>query len=126
MPSGMLCRVTASTIIRSAAQPAFALSLLTADMQVGYQMIQGKQKQYAETKIRQTPGKKANRPNFSDCSIAGISRLQTDAATITPAAKPASERCTRSPRARRIKKYARCAQRCTQKGDQNPPKSFRQ
>lgn len=31
---------------------------------------------------------------LSDCSIAGISRLQIDAATITPAAKPASERCT--------------------------------
>ena len=33
----------------------------------------------------------------SDCSMAGISRLQIDAATITPAAKPARERCTRSP-----------------------------
>ena len=32
----------------------------------------------------------------SDCSMAGISRLQMDAATITPAAKPARERCTRS------------------------------
>ena len=34
----------------------------------------------------------------SDCSMAGINRLQMDAATITPAAKPARERCTRSPR----------------------------
>ena len=34
----------------------------------------------------------------SDCSMAGISRLQMDAATITPAAKPARARCTRSPR----------------------------
>ena len=34
----------------------------------------------------------------SDCSMAGISKLQMDAATITPAAKPARERCTRSPR----------------------------
>ena len=34
----------------------------------------------------------------SDCSVAGISRLQIDAATITPAAKPASARCTKSPR----------------------------
>ncbi len=33
----------------------------------------------------------------SDCSMAGISRLQIDAATITPAAKPASARCTKSP-----------------------------
>ena len=29
--------------------------------------------------------------------MAGISRLQIDAATITPAAKPASARCTKSP-----------------------------
>ena len=34
----------------------------------------------------------------SDCSMAGISKLHIDAATITPAAKPARERCTRSPR----------------------------
>ena len=37
-------------------------------------------------------------PMASDCSMAGISRLQMDAATITPAAKPASERSIRSPR----------------------------
>ena len=37
-------------------------------------------------------------PMPSDCSIAGINRLHIDAATITPAAKPASERCTKSPR----------------------------
>ena len=36
-------------------------------------------------------------PMPSDCSMAGISRLQIDAATITPAAKPARARCTRSP-----------------------------
>ena len=30
----------------------------------------------------------------TDCSMAGISRLRTDAATITPAAKPVSARCT--------------------------------
>jgi len=34
----------------------------------------------------------------SDCSMAGINKLQIDAATITPAAKPARARCTRSPR----------------------------
>ena len=37
-------------------------------------------------------------PKPSDCSMAGISRLHIDAATITPAAKPARARCTRSPR----------------------------
>ena len=42
-------------------------------------------------------GRKDSLPIPSDCSIAGISKLQIDAATITPAAKPASERCTKSP-----------------------------
>ena len=37
-------------------------------------------------------------PIPSDCSMAGISRLQMDAATITPAAKPARARCTKLPR----------------------------
>mgnify|MGYP007103708659 CR=1 FL=1 len=37
-------------------------------------------------------------PMPSDCSMAGISRLQIEAATITPAAKPARARRTRSPR----------------------------
>jgi hypothetical protein len=41
-------------------------------------------------------GRKENAPRFSDCSIAGIRRLQTDAATITPAANPVSARCTLS------------------------------
>ena len=35
-------------------------------------------------------------PIALDSSMAGISRLQTEAATITPAAKPVSARCTRS------------------------------
>ena len=48
-------------------------------------------------------GTKANLPRPSDCSMAGISRLHTEAATITPAAKPVSIRWTRSPRLRRMK-----------------------
>jgi hypothetical protein len=35
-----------------------------------------------------TAGKKAGLPEAEACSIAGIRRLQTDAATITPAANP--------------------------------------
>jgi hypothetical protein len=35
-------------------------------------------------------GTKANLPRADDISIEGISRLHTDAATITPAAKPES------------------------------------
>ena len=38
------------------------------------------------------------------CSIAGSSRLQMEAATITPAAKPVSARCTISPKLFRKKK----------------------
>ena len=41
-------------------------------------------------------GRNESFPIPADCSIAGISKLQTEAATITPAAKPVSERCTAS------------------------------
>gem|GEM_PF-3415502 len=43
-----------------------------------------------------TAGRKASRPRWALCSIAGIKRLQTDAATMTPAAKPVSARCSPS------------------------------
>ena len=36
-------------------------------------------------------------PISAPCSIAGISRLQIDAATMTPAAKPVNARCTGTP-----------------------------
>jgi len=55
---------------RSAAQPAFwPLSLLTADMQVGYQMIQGKQKQHAEPKSgkRREKGEPSQLLRLFDC-----------------------------------------------------------
>ena len=35
-------------------------------------------------------GRKAKRPSSVDCSIAGTIKLQIDAATMTPAAKPVS------------------------------------
>ena len=41
-----------------------------------------------------TAGRKAKVPASVDCSMAGISRLQIDAATMTPEAKPVSPRCT--------------------------------
>ena len=37
-------------------------------------------------------GKNASLPRSAACSMAGISRLHTDAATITPAAKPVRAR----------------------------------
>ena len=43
-----------------------------------------------------TAGRNDHRPSAADCAMAGISRLHTEAATITPAAKPVSERCTAS------------------------------
>ena len=39
-------------------------------------------------------GRNDSRPSAADCSSAGESRLQNDAATMTPAAKPVSARCT--------------------------------
>ena len=42
-----------------------------------------------------TAGKKDHRPISAACSIAGTSRLQTDAAAMTPAAKPVKARCRR-------------------------------
>ena len=41
-------------------------------------------------------GRNESFPIPADCSTAGISKLQTEAATITPAAKPVRLRCTRS------------------------------
>ena len=43
-----------------------------------------------------TAGKNDHRLSAADCSMAGISRLHTLAATITPAAKPVRARCTAS------------------------------
>ena len=41
-----------------------------------------------------TAGTKAHGPMPEACSMAGTSRLQMEAATMTPAAKPVSARCT--------------------------------
>ena len=49
-------------------------------------------------------GANAQRPIASHCSIAGMSSDQTEAATITPEAKPSSARLTRSPRPSRSRK----------------------
>lgn len=40
-------------------------------------------------------GTNDNFPILPDCSIAGISKLQTEAAVITPAANPVSALCSR-------------------------------
>jgi len=41
-------------------------------------------------------GRNESLPSAADCSMAGINKLHTEAATITPAAKPVRLRCTRS------------------------------
>lgn len=51
-----------------------------------------------------TTGRNESLPSPADCSMAGISRLQTEAATITPAANPVRMRCTLSLREFFIKK----------------------
>ena len=60
----------------------------------------------------------------SDCSMAGISRLHIDAATITPAAKPARARCTEITKGFFHKEHAGRAQRCTQERDHDSKKGF--
>ena len=48
-------------------------------------------------------GRNDSFPIHAACSIAGISRLHTEAATITPAAKPVKMRCMASLSCLRIK-----------------------
>ena len=94
----MLCRVTANTIIVVRSSLVFgpsACSLPTCRWGIRWSRAS---KNSTPTQNPANAGKKANLPMDADCSMAGISRLQIEAATITPAAKPARERCTRSPR----------------------------
>ena len=65
-------------------------------------------------------GRNAIFPRGSDSSIAGIRRLQTDAATITPAAKPVSPRCTERFISPRIKNTHAAPRDVPRKGINNP------
>ena len=98
MPSGILCNVTANTII------VVRLSLLFGPSDCSLPTCRWGIRWSSASK-NSTPshnpakaGKNDNAPIEVDCSIAGIRRLQIDAATITPAANPARQRCTRFPR----------------------------
>jgi len=64
-------------------------------VQVRDDVVEQQQKENADPKAEKRRQKESF-PIADDCSMAGISRLQTEAATITPAAKPVSERCTAS------------------------------
>ena len=103
IPSGMLCSVTASSIM--VVRPSLFLgpsawSLPTCRWGIRWSSAS---KNSTPNQNPANAGKNANRPSPADWSMAGISKLQMEAATITPAAKPASERCTRSSSECRIK-----------------------
>ena len=82
------------------------------------QPIQPQQEKKIPSQKPTTAGTKDHRPMSAACSIAGSSRLQMEAATMTPAAKPVSARCTISPKLFRIKKDAGRPQRRPGKGNQ--------
>lgn len=90
----MLCSVTAKTII--AVRLKFLLGPSVCSLPTCRWGIMWSSRSKNNIPIQKpiNAGRKDSLPMLSDCSIAGISRLQIDAATITPAAKPASERCT--------------------------------
>jgi hypothetical protein len=62
-------------------------------MQVGDRAVQQEQKKDAQPEARRR-GDERQPSHAPDCSRAGISKLQMDAAVITPAAKPVSALCT--------------------------------
>ena len=94
IPSGMLCSVTASTIIVVRASRLFGPSAMPARRcRCGITWSSSSRKPMPHQKP-QKAGKNASRSRAADCCMAGISRLHTEAATITPAAKPLSARCT--------------------------------
>ena len=103
MPSGILCSVTASTIIVVRASLLLGPSACLAfRCRCGIAWSsKSRNKTPAQKPIK--AGRNAQTPMPADCSIAGISRLQTDAATITPAAKPLRAFWTFSLRDFRIK-----------------------
>ena len=59
-------------------------------------------------------------PIHAACSIAGISRLHTEAATITPAAKPVKMRCRTSLSCLRIKNTQAAPSAVPRKGVRMP------
>ena len=65
-------------------------------------------------------GRKASCPMALDCSTAGTMRRQMEAATITPAAKPVSARCTLRFKSFFQKEHAGGPGRRADKGDQKP------
>ena len=70
-----------------------------------------------------TAGTKEKLPIADERSMAGISRLHTEAATITPAAKPFNARCTASLKDFFIKKTHAAPKEVPRKGISMPQKA---
>ena len=101
IPSGMLCSVTASVSIAlrpSAQRGPSGQSLFRCRCGIRWS---SSSKKPTPSQNPPAAGKNAHAPRAAAWSMAGISRLHTLAATITPAAKPVSARCTPSRRLRR-------------------------
>ena len=106
IPSGMLCRVTASSIMVMRGSRAGGPSGRAARWCRWGMRRSSKSRNSTPSQKPPAAGPKAQAPSpaASACSMAGMSRLQTEAAVITPAAKPASTRCTPCPSCRRMNK----------------------
>ena len=94
IPSGMLWRVTASTIMVVRRSWLLGPSVWPLFTWRWGTMWSRPSKKRMPIQKPATAGTNESLPIPADCSMAGISRLHTEAATITPAAKPVSDRCT--------------------------------
>ena len=70
-------------------------------------------------------GRKDQVPRCADCSMAGSSRLQMEAATMTPAAKPVRARWTSELKVFRMKKTQAAPKVVPAKGMSSPFQSSR-
>ena len=92
IPSGILWRVTASTIIVVRASFEGSPSAFSEFIcKCGIRLSSIKRNKIPHQNPT-TAGRKASFPIFSDISIAGMIRLHIEAAVITPAAKPVKAR----------------------------------
>ena len=88
IPSGILCRVTAKTIMVVRGSPLLGPSAFSSFMCKWGIRVSKSNRNKIPIQNPITAGTNAHLPIALVCSIAGIIRLQTDAATITPAANP--------------------------------------
>ena len=104
IPSGILCSVTASSIIVVLASLLLCPSALSANIWRCGIVLSSISKNKVPIQKPTTAGTKAYAPIELFCSMAGISRLHMEAAVITPAAKPVKARWTFRPSCFFIKK----------------------